>query len=336
MRHASRERAFTLIELLVVVAIIALLLTILLPSMQRAREQGKIAVCSSNLRQIGVAAHTYLSDRNDAIPFALPWGYTAGNFQYVGYSYITEFIWGGGMPDKKRGEYRETGSTTVDPTNGDIYVITPKDRPMNPYFAPEVSWDRERGYGLNQGNKRPADIPGWFKCPSDSSPFVPEANVVNVETDVGTPWSTWEYWGTSYASNWYWPYYYSQSGDPRYTQYAGAIGFGRAIGGYEPTWKGLGSEVMHGQVSGRWAAEFILFYENRLNYALEGAGPRGFNSRDAKNLRGWHKDTDYHVALFLDGHVNYKPYDTRYIDGPGWTIWPARPWIGQWKNYENR
>ncbi len=332
MRHPPRGRAFTLIELLVVVAIIALLLTILLPSMQRAREQGKIAVCSSNLKQIGLAAHTYMQDGFDAIPFVLPWNYTAGTFPYSGYDIISEFIWGGGMPDKRQGEWFQTGAVGWDAWRSDVYVITPKDRPMNAYFAPEVSWDRERGYGRNTStSKRSADVPGWFKCPSDNSPFVPGVGLPNREFDVGTPWSTWEFWGSSYPSNWYWPYYYSQSGEPGVP-----TSFATIIGGYEPAQKGYGSKVLKGQASGRWAAEFILFYENRLNYALEGAKPRGYNNSDAKNLQGWHRDLDTHNALYLDGHATYRRFDTRYIDGPGWTIWPSRPWIGQWKNYENR
>jgi prepilin-type N-terminal cleavage/methylation domain-containing protein/prepilin-type processing-associated H-X9-DG protein len=53
---------FTLIELLVVVAIIALLISILLPSLQQARERAKTAVCSSNLRQMGIAMALYLED----------------------------------------------------------------------------------------------------------------------------------------------------------------------------------------------------------------------------------------------------------------------------------
>ncbi|GAJ23796.1 unnamed protein product, partial [marine sediment metagenome] len=48
-------RGFTLVELLVVIAIIALLMAILMPALNRAKEQGKRAVCLSNLRQLTLA-----------------------------------------------------------------------------------------------------------------------------------------------------------------------------------------------------------------------------------------------------------------------------------------
>ena len=63
-----KRKGFTLIELLVVVAIIALLISILLPSLSRARELAKRAVCSSNLRGIGQGMHIYANDNREWFP----------------------------------------------------------------------------------------------------------------------------------------------------------------------------------------------------------------------------------------------------------------------------
>jgi len=62
------RRAFTLIELLVVVAIIALLVSILLPSLAKAREQARMTQCLSSLKQMGIATYFYADDHKGTLP----------------------------------------------------------------------------------------------------------------------------------------------------------------------------------------------------------------------------------------------------------------------------
>jgi prepilin-type N-terminal cleavage/methylation domain-containing protein/prepilin-type processing-associated H-X9-DG protein len=64
--------AFTLIELLVVIAIIALLLAILIPVTQRAREHGRRTVCLSNLRQLTLAWSLYAQEHSGELPLGTP------------------------------------------------------------------------------------------------------------------------------------------------------------------------------------------------------------------------------------------------------------------------
>ena len=70
----NRQRAFTLIELLVVIAIISMLLSIMMPTLGRTRENGKRVVCMTNLHAIGQGLHIYGNNYDDRLLPGDFWG----------------------------------------------------------------------------------------------------------------------------------------------------------------------------------------------------------------------------------------------------------------------
>ena len=81
--HRRGGGAFTLIELLVVISIIALLISILLPALAKAREAAQAAMCLSNERQVAIAIGSYQADNDDLYPPT----FVAGGWAYSQYGW---------------------------------------------------------------------------------------------------------------------------------------------------------------------------------------------------------------------------------------------------------
>lgn len=333
---AQRRVAFTLIELLVVVAIIALLIAILLPSLDRAREQARVAVCVSNLRQLGLGVQGYLTEERD-LPWSLPQPVRNRGINYT-FSVTSEFIWGGAMPSATDAEWRAQGFNGLG-SQRDTWNVPPRARPMNKFLSSSISWDAEPNPTRGGPRVIPSETPGFLQCPSDKTAEVPLVGTSRPIPEELTTASTWYFRGTSYAINWYWPYYFDRvapGNQAPYNRDFGRIMGHRELGGN--TYRGLGYLMLENK-SGRFASEFIVLMENQLNFCLERAKPPGYTGRPwaagSVNLPGWHRQLDRHSAVFLDGSARHQTMNTKYVYGPEWTIWPNKPWEGLWTNFND-
>lgn len=340
-KRVRGSRAFTLIELLVVVAIIALLISILLPSLQRAREQARVGKCLANLRSICQGAYGYFGEAEEFV-FAFAFNHVQDGENY-NEGLITEFIWGGGVPEAQKNDWDDSqGQYNPVQYNADIYLYTPQQRPLNHFLFPDVSWaDPRRHKRDSTGNdfrtNLPSNLPDLFKCPSDKTAAVPLAGATNPLEEQDTIFQTWYFWGSSYPNNWYWPYAWDRrptgGGPAGFTQLiAGDVTNPRAGWG-KRSW----GAIMLEEKNVRGAGEFVLFYENNFNYSMGNSKPRqasGDPGANTLSLPGWHGQQDYHVAGFFDGHAQYRRFDTRFNSGPGWETWPNPPWFGRWEGYD--
>ena len=146
---------FTLIELLVVVAIIALLVAILLPSLKEAREQARVAVCQSNLHQLNVGFYTYGEDTRGYLPpmAYAGYGYKGGNYHippfwfelvstYLGHRSIDRFGYNG--PREKGSFGNSVGAV------GYMYCPSkPRAEPPAPGASPPTYSYMPQTYGIN-------------------------------------------------------------------------------------------------------------------------------------------------------------------------------------------
>ncbi len=182
-RRWRRDSGFTLVELLVVVSIIALLISILLPSLRQAREQAKAVKCLAHLRGLGQAGATFANDHGNQFQLS------------ASENGVNE-----ADPDRQRFEYD---------TDGELLTW-----PVALAQAAGVKIDKNWKWGIRRQNISDAmDAAGKISdvfelpmCPSDkvkiASPFWPNNDGLRGTGDPDDPQSNGYYWGKlSYGIN---------------------------------------------------------------------------------------------------------------------------------------
>lgn len=258
IKSQNSRGAFTLIELLVVVAIIALLISILLPALQEAREQGKVTRCLGNFKNLTTAAVQYFLEHNDNFPAMV---------SNIGNTYaVCPWAFGGATASDRW----RTGFAGV-PAN--IYYLPVQTRPFNKYL---LGADPEPDLVINGVISKRSEVP-QLRCPSDTfssanrSTADPNPDPVASYIDVGTSYhyNLTALFGSSYNN----------------------IAFNSSAG--IPYWPEFFRRLTR-DVLARHSSTFTMFLEDPMNYNVLALQPGfGYHRKFNKHVTGY---LDGHAA----------------------------------------
>lgn len=281
MRRGFRA-GFTLIELLVVVAIIALLISILLPGLQGAKDQGKKAVCQANLGNLGRALHSYASEDNKEliIPVHRYMVNNPGAF-WNG----TEWIWRTVMPTTWGGRTATVGFPTG--AGAPLTLLTneslpwaARTKPLNKYVLGSVE----------QSDSKKMEM---YHCPSDVG--YPDDPRIRDNTTAAAKIPMYDLVGNSYRAN--------MGGMVQLNGGQGSYGGGYTVGPHAhrlSTLSSLGD---------------LLMVSDALVYEMFPIRLDTPENRRARLFIGWHKKIGADNAMFADGSARqFKVTDASEFD----------------------
>lgn len=318
--NGEAQAAFTLIELLVVIAIIALLIAILLPSLEAARRQSKMSVCLAHIKNIATSSRVYEADDTQGwgIPVH-PLQYRQGGpqqtddelvaspifigaYEWGGKSGIgqSDFVTGSPTPDGLGSKYGTRAGLAFDVKSG----FGPATRPMNDILYPGGFKDAflDNNPRLQAAADTKLDL-GLFRCPADDGP--PRGAHCEDWINDSTR-SSYDHFGNSYASN---VFMVVSDGN--------CLDHPRCEGRFLPDEMGSNSPYMrpisrvptpsrtlyYEENIGRWAWSCKNELTGERGECQNVVGGTGVDPGPTKTLAGWHgKDWTFNRA-FVDAHA---------------------------------
>lgn len=227
----GRNRAFTLIELLVVVAVIALLLSILSPALNKVKEQAKRLICAARLKSVTTGIFTYAAQQDGALPRSCFYG----------------------EEDNSKSIFAGASLDLISGTDSGIqadYDFPYFDHPWSSYMVYVIDMNAEFGRHVIQGpwgfaylfEQKIIDEPQTFYCPSVPKNYYTEGNIsysyrydAFIDGFGRWPWVNNAYWAIEWVGT---SYYYApypkggttQTGHPLLARKVGDLGSGTIMG----------------------------------------------------------------------------------------------------------